>query len=84
MNVDIEKCFTINIIYFIKCINFIENTDKIYSLYMHNISAMIIIGYLIWKIHTNFDEVFNYVKQRRYCIGPINPFIIQLKNFIIY
>ena len=29
----------------------------------------------------NSDDVYNYVKKRRDCIEPINPFIIQLKKF---
>ena len=86
MNIDLEETLNINIVnYLKKCINFIDNADKIY---IHctcgiNRSAAIVIGYLMWKTHSTYDDVFNFVKQRRECVQPINPFIIQLKKFQI-
>ena len=84
MHLDIDESLTTNISYYTKqCINFIENADKIY---IHctcgiNRSAAVVIGYLMWKTHSDYDEVFNYVKQRRDYIQPINPFIVQLNKF---
>ena len=86
MHIDLEETLTINIVnYLKKCINFIDKADKIY---IHcncgiNRSPAIVIGYLMWKTHSTYDDVFNFVKQRRECIQPINPFIIQLKKFQI-
>ena len=84
LHLNMGESLTTNIISFIKqSINFIEKADKIY---IHctcgiNRSAAILIGYLMWKTHSSFDDVFNYVKKRRDCIEPINPFIIQLHKF---
>jgi atypical dual specificity phosphatase len=84
MHINLEETLSINIITYTKqCISFIDNADKIF---IHctcgiNRSPAIVIGYLMWKTHSNYDDVFNYVKQKRECIQPINPFIIQLKKF---
>ncbi len=84
LNLNMEEFLPTNIINFIKkSINFIDKADKIY---IHctcgiNRSSAILIGYLMWKTHASFDDVYNYVKKRRDCIEPINPFIIQLKKF---
>ena len=84
MHLDIEDCLTININYYIKkSIEFIEKADKIY---VHcscgvNRSPAIIIGYLMWKTHSNYEEVFDYVQKRRDCIELNNLFIIQLHKF---
>ena len=84
MHIDLEEALSINIVNYIKkCTNFIDKADKIF---IHctcgiNRSAAIVIGYLMWKTHSTYDDVFNFVKQRRECIQPINPFIIQLHKF---
>ena len=84
MHLDIKESLTININYYIKkSIEFIEKADKIY---VHcscgvNRSAAIIIGYLMWKTHSSYEDVFDYVKKRRDCIEPNNLFIIQLHKF---
>ena len=84
MHLDIEDNCTSNIInYLKKCITFIDKADKIY---VHcscgiNRSPTIIIGYLMWKTHSSYDDVFDYVKKRRDCIEPNNLFIIQLHKF---
>jgi len=84
MHLDIEESLIININYYIiKCINFIDTADKIY---VHcscgvNRSPAIIIGYLMWKTHSSYDEVFDFVKNRRECIELNNLFIMQLHKF---
>ena len=35
----------------------------------------------MWKTHSNFQEVYNFVKQRRSIIQPNAGFIFQLKQF---
>ena len=84
MHINIEDSIAINInSYIIKTIDFIDKADKIY---VHcscgiNRSAAIIIGYLMWKTHSNYDEVFDYVKKKRECIELNNLFIMQLHKF---
>ena len=84
MQLEIEDNLKVNIITYLKqCINFIDNADKIYvhcSLGI-NRSPAIIIGYLMWKTHSSYDNVFEYVKKRRECIEPCNLFVIQLHKF---
>ena len=84
MHLNIEDSLTININYYIiKCIDFIDKADKVYvhcSLGI-NRSAAIIIGYLMWKTHSNYDDAYDYVKKRRECIEPNNLFVIQLHKF---
>jgi protein-tyrosine phosphatase len=46
-----------------------------------NRSAAIVIGYLMWKTHSSYDDVFDYVKKRRECIELNNLFIMQLHKF---
>ena len=83
MNLNLEDCLNTNIINPIKeCADFIDRSDKIY---IHcscgvNRSPAIAIGYLMWKTHASYDEVFNFVKQRRSCIEPNNLFVMQLKK----
>ena len=84
MHLDIEESLKVNIISYLKqCIQFIDNADKIL---VHcscgvNRSSTIVIGYLMWKTHSSYDNVFEYVKQRRECIEPSNLFVIQLHKF---
>ena len=84
MQLDIEESLKVNIISYLKqCIKFIDNADKIY---VHcscgvNRSSAIVIGYLMWKTHSSYDNVFEFVKQRRECIEPSNLFVIQLHKF---
>ena len=83
MHLNLEDCLNTNIINPIKeCADFIDKSDKIY---IHcscgvNRSPAIAIGYLMWKTHASYDEVFNFVKQRRSCIEPNNLFVMQLKK----
>jgi hypothetical protein len=83
-NLDMDQCPTINIIFYIKeCAQFIDKADKIY---IHcecgvNRSPAILIGYLMWKTHSSYDDVFEFVKKRRDCIELNNLFIIQLNKF---
>ncbi len=85
MHLNIEdKCTNNNINYYvIKCIDFLDKADKVLvhcSLGI-NRSAAIIIGYLMWKTHSSYGEVYDFVKKRRECIEPNNLFIIQLNKF---
>ena len=69
--------------YFQECIDFIEVSDKIYIHCLFGISRSptIVIAYLIWKTHSNFENVYNFVKKRRPNIEPNKGFISQLKQF---
>ena len=83
-NLRIEDNSRNNIIqYFPECIDFIENSDKIYIHCLFGISrsSTIVIAYLMWKTHSNFQEVYNFVKKRRNIIEPNKGFITQLKQF---
>ena len=84
MHLNIEESLTININYYIiKCINFIDKADKIYINCSCGVnrSPAIIIGYLMWKTHSSYEDVFNFVKNRRECIELNNLFIMQLNKF---
>ena len=81
--VNLKDCLTINIIPFLKeCIDFIENSDKIYVHCSCGISRSptIVIAYLMWKTHSSFVQVYNFVQKRRPCIEPSIAFIKQLKK----
>ena len=69
--------------YFKECINFIEDGDKIYIHCLFGISRSptIVIAYLMWKTHFNFEDIYNFVKKRRPNIEPNKGFISQLKQF---
>ena len=64
MNLNLEDCLNTNIINPIKeCADFIDKSDKIF---IHcscgvNRSPAIAIGYLMWKTHASYDEVFNFL-----------------------
>ena len=81
LNFTAENCLVTGFFKSLKqCIEFIENSDK---LFIHcscgvDKSPTIIIGYLMWKTHSSYDEVFNYVKEKRNCIEPNNLSVIKL------
>ena len=80
----IEDRNTNNILkYFKECIEFIENADKVYIHCLFGISRSptIVIAFLIWKTHFNFEDVYKFVKTRRPIIEPNKGFITQLKEF---
>ena len=82
--INLKDCLSVNIIPFLKeCIYFIEYSDKIYVHCSCGISRSpsIVIAYLIWKTHSNFLQVYNFVLKRRPCIEPSICFIRQLKKF---
>ena len=75
---------TENIIqYFKECIDFIENSDKIYIHCICGISrsTSIVIAYLMWKTHCSYYDAYFFVKNRRPFIDPNEGFIKQLKIF---
>ncbi len=79
-----EDCLSQNIIPYIKeCIEFIENSNKILIHCSCGISRSptIVIAYLIWKTHSSFNQVLNFVQSRRSSIEPSIGFKKQLKNF---
>ena len=83
-NLKIEDRLSNNIIqYFPECIDFIENSDKIYIHCLFGISrsSTIVIAYLMWKAHSSLQEAYNFVKKRRSIIQPNKGFIFQLKKF---
>ena len=68
--------------YFKECIDFIEKADKIYIHCMAGVSrsASIVIAYIMWKEHKNYNEAFAFVKKYRF-IYPNFGFVYQLKYF---
>ena len=75
---------TENIIqYFKECIDFIENSDKIYIHCICGISrsTSIVIAYLMWKTHCSYYDAYFFVKNRRPFIDPNEGFIKQLEIF---
>ena len=68
--------------YFKECIDFIEKADKIYIHCMAGVSrsASIVIAYITWKEHKNYNEAFAFVKKYRF-IYPNFGFVYQLKYF---
>ena len=82
--IQIGDFFSDNIIkYFKECIEFIENADKIFIHCTCGVSrsATIVLAYLMWKTHSNFNDVYFFVKKRRPEIDPNNGFRKQLKIF---
>ena len=81
LNFTTENCLVTGFFKSLKqCIEFIENSDKIFIHCSCGVdrSPTIIIGYLMWKTHSSYDEVFNYVKEKRNCIEPNNLSVIKL------
>ena len=81
LNFTAENCLVTGLFKSLKqCIEFIENSDKIFIHCSCGVdrSPTIIIGYLMWKTHSSYDEVFNYVKEKRNCIEPNNLSVIKL------
>ena len=81
LNFTAENCLVTGFFKSVKqCIEFIENSDKIFIHCSCGVdrSPTIIIGYLMWKTHSSYDEVFNYVKEKRNCIEPNNLSVIKL------
>ena len=68
--------------YFKECIDFIEKADKIYIHCMAGVSrsASIVIAYIMWKEHKNYNEAYSFVKKYRF-IYPNYGFVFQLKYF---
>ena len=82
--INLKDCLSVNIIPFLKeCIDFIENSDKIYIHCSCGISRSptVVIAYLMWKTQSSFIQVCNFVQKRRPCIEPSIVFIKQLKKF---
>ena len=81
---DCEDFGTFNIIkYFVECIEYIEKAQKTYVHCLMGVSrsASIVIAYLMWKTHSNYNDVFEYVKEKREWISPNDGFVKQLKLF---
>ena len=82
--INIDDLFSENIIkHFKECIEFIESSDKIYIHCTCGVSssAIIVLDYLMWKTHSNFNEAYSFIKKIRPEIGPNNGFRRQLKLF---
>ena len=69
--------------YFKECIQFIENSKKIYIHCMAGVSrsASIVIAYLMYKEHKKYFQIYSEVKKKRYIIKPNFGFVFQLKYF---
>ena len=82
--IKIDDLYSENIIkYFKECIEFIESVDKIYIHCTCGVSrsATIVLAYLMWKTHSNFNDAYFFVKKRRPEIDPNNGFRRQLNLF---
>ena len=80
----IDDLFSENIIKkFKECIEFIDKADKIYIHCTCGVSrsASIVISYLMWKTHSNFNDAYFFIKKRRPEIDPNNGFRRQLNVF---
>ncbi len=83
-NIDIMDFYDQNIFqYFKECIDFIESSKKIY---IHcaagaSRSPTIVIAYIMWKEHKNYNDAFSFVKEKRSLIFPNFGFVQQLKLF---
>ena len=81
LNFTVENCLVTGFFKSLKqCIEFIENSDKIFIHCSCGVdrSPTIIIGYLMWKTHSCYDDVFNYIKEKRNCIEPNNLSVMKL------
>ena len=69
--------------YFKECIQFIENSKKIYIHCMAGVSrsASIVIAYLMYKEHKKYFQIYSEVKKKRNIIKPNFGFVFQLKYF---
>ena len=82
--INIDDLFSENIMkYFKECIEYIEKSDKIFIHCTCGVSrsSTIVLAYLMWKTHSNFNDVYSFVKKRRPEIDPNNGFRSQLKKF---
>ena len=82
--IQIDDLFSENIIkYFKECIEFIDNSGKIFIHCECGVSRSptIVISYLMWKTHSTFEAVYSFVKKTRPEIDPNNGFRGQLKKF---
>ena len=82
--VNIDDLFCESIIkYFKECIEFIDKADKVYIHCTCGVSgsATIVLAYLMWKTHSDFNKVYSFVKKRRPEIDPNNGFRKQLNIF---
>ena len=83
LNLTDENCLATKFLTFLKkCIEFIENSDKVFIHCSCGVdrSPTITIGYLMWKTHSGYDEVYNYVKEKRHCVEPNSLSVIRLKK----
>ena len=82
--IKLEEKLSLKIIPYLKeCIDFIEQSDKIYVHCSCGLSRSpaIVIGYLMWKTHNNFEQVYNYIQKRRPRVELTIGFVGQLKKF---
>ena len=81
LNLNEENCLVTGFFKHLKeCINFFENANKVFIHCSCGVdrSPTIVIGYLMWKTHCSYNEVYNYLKGIRNCIEPNNLFVIKL------
>ena len=82
--IPIDDLYSENIIkYFKESIDFIENSEKIFIHCSCGVSrsATIVISYLMWKTHSDFNDVYLYIKKIRPEVDPNNGFRRQLGIF---
>ena len=82
--ISIEDEENVNLMRHLKeCIEFIENSNKIFVHCMCGISRSpsVVIAYLMWKAHCSYYDAYFFVKSRRRFICPNDGFVEQLKLF---
>ena len=82
-NIEIEDDERENIFkYFYTCINFIESSKICYVHCQAGISrsASIVIAYVMYKFKLNYDDAYEYVKDKRFYISPNLGFVLQLED----
>ena len=83
-NIEIEDDERENIFrYFYVCINFIEKSKVCYVHCQAGVSrsASIVIAYVMYKNKLNFEDAFEFVKEKRCYIYPNDGFRLQLEDF---
>ena len=82
-NIEIEDDERENLFrYFYTCINFIEKSKKCFVHCQAGISrsASVVIAYVMYKLHLNYDDAFKYVEEKRFFICPNEGFKMQLED----
>ena len=69
--------------FFVECFKFIIGEEKVLVHCMSGASrsAAIVIAYLMWFHRMPYQDAFNFVSRKRWCVLPNSGFRFQLKQF---